>query len=116
MNWNEYLQAQGALFEQQQISSFGNAEAELAALEQKTVLCPLTQYGLIRFQGEESQPFLQGQLSSDIRALTPNAAQYSCYSTPKGRMQASFLVSRCGDDDSLETSQIADSSCSGRGV
>lgn len=102
MNWNDFLLQAGAHIENEHQVRFGTAETELAALESKAICCPLQQYGLIRFQGEESQVFLQGQLSSDIRALTINAAQYSSYSTPKGRMQASFLISRQGDDYVLQ--------------
>lgn len=104
MDWNQCLLQAGAQIETEHSVRFGAAETELAALETKAICCPLVQYGLIRFQGEESQAFLQGQLSSDIRALTINTAQYSSYSTPKGRMQASFLVSRQGDDYLLQIS------------
>ncbi|WP_035854184.1 CAF17-like 4Fe-4S cluster assembly/insertion protein YgfZ [Deefgea rivuli] len=102
MDWNQFLLQAGAQIENEHSVLFGTAETELAALETKAICCPLLQYGLIRFQGEESQVFLQGQLSSDVRALTLNSAQYSSYSTPKGRMQASFLVSRQGDDYLLQ--------------
>lgn len=74
------------------------------ALDHTAILCPLTEYGLIRFSGEDSLSFLQGQLSSDIRSLQPETAQYSSYSTAKGRMLASFLVWRHGDDYLLQVS------------
>ncbi len=101
MDWNQFLLQTGAEIENNTIR-FGAAAPELAMLETSAICCPLLQYGLIRFQGEESQAFLQGQLSSDVRALTLNGAQYSSYSTPKGRMQASFLVTRHGDDYLLQ--------------
>jgi len=102
MNWNDFLLQAGATIEGENNVYFADAKNELEALETSAVCCPLLQYGLIRFQGEDSQAFLQGQLSSDIRALNNNAAQYSSYSTPKGRMQASFLISRQGDDYVLQ--------------
>lgn len=102
MNWNDFLLQASATIEGENNIRFGATKTELEALETSAVCCPLSQYGLIRFQGEDSQAFLQGQLSSDIRALTNNAAQYSSYSTPKGRMQASFLISRQGDDYLLQ--------------
>ncbi|MDW5416750.1 folate-binding protein [Iodobacter sp. CM08] len=77
-------------------------DAASADLEQGAVMSPLDAFGVIAFSGEETQPFLQGQLSSDVRALGDNAAQYSSYSTPKGRMLASFLVFRRGDDYCLQ--------------
>jgi hypothetical protein len=47
--------------------------------------------------GDEAATFLQGQLSNDIRLVTPELAQYSTYSTPKGRMLANFLIWQAGD-------------------
>lgn len=58
----------------------------------------LSHFGLIRFAGEDAKPFLQGQLSCDVAALQPGQAQYGSYSTPKGRMLASFLLWRDGSD------------------
>ncbi|TJZ73349.1 CAF17-like 4Fe-4S cluster assembly/insertion protein YgfZ [Chitiniphilus eburneus] len=84
------------------VLDFGDAPAELAALQQGAVVSPLTQFGVIRFAGEDSTLFLNGQLSSDVRALAVTQAQYSSYSTPKGRMLASFLVLRDGDDYLLQ--------------
>lgn len=69
-----------------------NTVAAVTALESGAIVCPVTPAGLLRFSGEESQSFLHGQLSSDVKSLTEHAAQYSSYSTPKGRMLASFLV------------------------
>ncbi len=100
MNWNDFLLQAGATLEGENKVSFGTNDLE--ALDTKVICCPLLQYGLIRFQGDDSQAFLQGQLSSDIRALTSSAAQYSSYSTPKGRIQASFLISRQADDYLLQ--------------
>lgn len=54
-------------------------------------------FGVIRASGEEVAAFLQGQLSNDIRLVTPELAQYSTYSTPKGRMLANFLIWQADD-------------------
>lgn len=53
----------------------------------------LSHLGLLGLTGEESAMFLQNQFSSDIRLLEEGKlAQYSSYSTPKGRMLANFLI------------------------
>lgn len=53
----------------------------------------LNHLGLLCLTGEESAVFLQNQFSSDIRLLEDGKlAQYSSYSTPKGRMLANFLI------------------------
>ncbi|MDR3410314.1 MAG: hypothetical protein P4L87_05105 [Formivibrio sp.] len=80
-------------------------QVALASLETSAMICPASPAGLLHFTGEDTQAFLHGQLSSDIKALDESSAQYSSYSTPKGRMLASFLVFRQGGDYWL---QLAD--------
>ncbi|AOY00318.1 folate-binding protein YgfZ [Jeongeupia sp. USM3] len=101
MSWSDTL-ASARRDDAGRITDFGHAADELAALDAQTVVSPLGQFGLIRFSGEETAAFLNGQLSSDVRTLAADAAQYSSYSTPKGRMLASFLVFRDGDDYYLQ--------------
>jgi folate-binding protein YgfZ len=45
-------------------------------------------YGLIRACGEDAHDFLQGQLSNDLRLLTPNHVVRAAYCTPQGRVLA----------------------------
>ncbi|WP_273429920.1 folate-binding protein YgfZ [Chitinibacter tainanensis] len=105
MTWYATLGALCAADQPHVITTFGDANAELQAYQQGCTITPLSHFGLIRFQGEETQPFLQGQLSSDIRALPAGGIQYSSYSTPKGRMQATFMVIRHGDEYLLQLDQ-----------
>ncbi|SFN30713.1 hypothetical protein SAMN05660284_01174 [Formivibrio citricus] len=76
----------------------------IAALETGAIISPLTAHGLLRFSGEDTLTFLHGQFSSDIKALDEQHAQYSSYSTAKGRMLASFLVFRAAGDYWLQMS------------
>jgi len=85
--------------------AFADTATALVALDNNAIACPITPAGLLCFSGEETQQFLHGQLSSDVKALSENAAQYSSYSTPKGRMLASFLIFRQQDEYWL---QLAD--------
>ena len=64
----------------------------------KITLHRLDRTGLIVFAGEDAQSFLQGQLSCDVEALTPDKSTYGSYCTPKGRALASFLLWRAGPD------------------
>jgi hypothetical protein len=68
----------------------------------------LTHFGLLQFAGADAQTFLQGQLSCDLNSLLPGQAVYGSYSTPKGRMLASFLLWR---DDSGYCMQLPRSLC-----
>lgn len=52
----------------------------------------LASWGLIRVSGADAQAFLHGQLSNDLLALSPDAARWAAYCSPKGRMLAGFLV------------------------
>jgi len=64
----------------------------------KSVFCELAQFGLIRFSGAEAQAFLHNQLSCDVAALTSGKSTYGSYCTPKGRVLATFLLWRSGED------------------
>lgn len=86
--WDDFLRRQGATLTPPLSVVFPVAAAT------PVKLIPLPQIGLLRFSGEESMPFLQGQLSSDVRKLDELQWQYSSYSTPKGRMLASFRLQR----------------------
>jgi len=50
--------------------------------------------GLIRFSGEEAQPFLHNQLTCDVAALAPGSSTYGAHCTAQGRALASFLLWR----------------------
>jgi folate-binding protein YgfZ len=102
MDWSTFLRAEGATFDESQAATFSNTAAQVTALENGAILAPLTHYGLIRLTGEESITFLHGQLSSDVKKLASPAWQYSTYSTPKGRMLASMIVLRQGDELMLQ--------------
>lgn len=75
----------------------GDARTEAAAARDTTIVAPLAHLAAIRFAGEDTAAFLQGQLSSDVREAGPGRSQYSSYSTPKGRMLASFLLYQDAD-------------------
>jgi len=61
-------------------------------------LTDLAHFSLIRASGEDVRTFLQGQLTSDVRSVTPQQAQMSSYCSPKGRMLGSFLVFQRDED------------------
>jgi folate-binding protein YgfZ len=64
----------------------------------KNAVCELAHFGLIRFSGAEAQTFLHNQLTCDVGALAPNTSTYGSYCTPKGRILATFLLWRSGED------------------
>ena len=97
-DWKQFLAQQGAIFDADRVQHFGDTVAELTATAQKTVLCDLGQFGTLRVSGEDAQSFLQNMLSSDIREADADRAQLSSLNSPKGRMLATMLIWRNGDD------------------
>jgi len=61
------------------------------------LVMPLDHLGAIAVRGEDARTFLQGQLTNDMLALTPEQAQLNAYCSPKGRLLASFLNWTDGD-------------------
>jgi folate-binding protein YgfZ len=62
-------------------------------------VAPLGHLGLIAFTGEESAKFLHSQLTNDVEHLGSGDVRLAGYCSPKGRLQASFLMWR--DDQSV---------------
>ncbi len=62
----------------------------------------LEHLSFIRATGADVVSFLQGQLSNDVRQLSPAQAQISSYNSPKGRMLAVLHLHTLGDDVILE--------------
>ncbi|WP_192954691.1 tRNA-modifying protein YgfZ [Gallaecimonas mangrovi] len=57
-------------------------------------LMPLTELGLVRLRGEESEKFLQGQITADLTQLAPNQATLAAQCDPKGKMLGLFTLLR----------------------
>lgn len=70
----------------------------MKAAENTTEVCALSSLALIRFTGADARAFLHNQLSCDVEALTTEMSTYGSYCTPKGRILATFLLWRSGDD------------------
>ncbi|WP_232019132.1 YgfZ/GcvT domain-containing protein [Sulfuritortus calidifontis] len=88
------MQTQGAAIEGGAVKHFGAPAEELRTARDGLVVADLSHYGLIGFEGEDTQTFLHGQLTNDMRGLKPEAALFAGYCTAKGRLLANFLVFR----------------------
>jgi folate-binding protein YgfZ len=77
------------------VGDFGRAltSAELA----DGFVAALTGQGLIAVTGEEAASFLHKQLTNDVEHLGPGDARLAGFCTPKGRLQATFLMWRHAD-------------------
>jgi folate-binding protein YgfZ len=102
-NWTEYLASRGARFHLDhaaQVDDFGRvlSAAELA----DGFVAPITDLGLIAVGGDEAANFLHSQLTNDVEHLASGEARLAGYCTPKGRLQASFLMWRDADSVYLQ--------------
>ena len=93
-DWGNFLATQGAQLQDGAVQHFGDAAAERIATRDGTVLCDLSQFGIVKVSGEEAKGFLHNLFSSDVNALTPQHALPSSFNTAKGRILATFLIWR----------------------
>jgi hypothetical protein len=61
----------------------------------------LDDWGVIRASGTEAASFLHGQLTSDVAHLDASQARLAGYCSAKGRLLASFVVWRTGENEVL---------------
>jgi folate-binding protein YgfZ len=96
-NWRSFLESADAVFNGDDVESFGDAGRELQAARSRTVVVPLSHLACLEAVGDDAQAFLHNQLTSDINHLAPGQAQHSAWCTAKGRMQASFVAWRAAN-------------------
>lgn len=101
-DWQSFLIQHGATIDAGIVRHFGDPAAELNAAAHDTVVCDLGQFGTLRVSGEEAQPFLQNLLSNDIREAGGRQAQISSFNNAKGRLLATMLTWRAGEEYLLQ--------------
>ena len=62
---------------------------------------PLPQLGVIQAQGEDAANFLHNQLSNDVVLLPVGQSRLAAFCNAKGRMQASFVLTKTAPDTVL---------------
>lgn len=105
-DWQRFLVQHGATIAAGVVQRFGDTSDELLATRQGTVLCDLSQFGALRVSGEEAESFLQNLLSNDIRGVGSTRAQLSSFNTAKGRMLATLLIRREGEEYLLQLPRV----------
>jgi len=61
----------------------------------------LNDWGVIRATGADARKFLHGQLTQDVEHLAPGRARLAGFCSAKGRLLATFVMWRHGEDDVL---------------
>ena len=90
--WQQFLAQQG-------ISA---TDAAQTAVPGADFVAPLTHLGLIAINGEDAARFLHSQLTNDVESLGATEARLAGYCSPKGRLQATLLMWRQGDEVLLQ--------------
>ena len=94
-DWTTTLAAQGARFHQDEASAVEDFGSTLAVADLANgFVCAVTDLGLIGVAGDDAATFLHAQLTNDIAHLGLDEARLAGFCTPKGRLQATFLVWR----------------------
>ncbi len=87
-NWKTYLENAGAVIENNVVVHFGNITEEMECVTDSEVISDLSHMGLISAHGDDSQMFLQGQLTNDVLEVNTQHSQLTGYCSPKGRLLA----------------------------
>lgn len=64
----------------------------------RNLITGLLDDGLIRVSGKDALTFLQGQLTNDVKLITPEQGQLNGYCSPKGRLLAVITMFQRGED------------------
>jgi tRNA-modifying protein YgfZ len=64
-------------------------------------LCPLEDFGVLRFDGADARKFLQGQLSNDLGMLAPGIILRAGLHNPQGRTVALLWLAARADNEIL---------------
>lgn len=93
--WQDYLQADGALLENDVVRGFTALHEAEPAVGRLTALIDM---GVINVSGEDAATFLQAHFCNDVMNVTQELPQLSGYCSPKGRLLAIFYLARQADD------------------
>jgi folate-binding protein YgfZ len=100
--WSDMLERYGASLEGGRIVHFGQPEVERWAALHGDICSNLSCRGLIVAHGPDTDGFLQGQLTCDVREVTLDCSRIGAYCTPKGRALACIRLFRREDALYLE--------------
>ena len=93
--WTTFLADAGFNAER---GDFGDAAGELCAVRDAVVVAPLVDLGLIRASGPDAADFLHNLLTNDVTGVGATTARFAGFCTAKGRLLATLLIWRDGDD------------------
>lgn len=92
--WIQYLQSQAAHITTHTNEALAENFAATTATSgyPQTFVTPLLHLGLMSIEGNDSQKFLQGQLTCDVKSASPMLSILGAACNPQGRMFTSFRL------------------------
>ncbi|OYW32602.1 MAG: folate-binding protein YgfZ [Methyloversatilis sp. 12-65-5] len=95
MTFNDLLPA-GTVANDGQFPAMQDADAEMRAAHEATVLVPLSHLSRLHADGEDAAVFLHNLLTQDVKGLPASAARLAGFCSAKGRLLAAFTIWREG--------------------
>lgn len=95
LSWPDFLVSRGAV--PAAAAAVDAPDFPLPAQAEAGFLSPLTHLGVISATGDDAADFLHNQLSNDVLGLDATQARLAGYCSPKGRLLATLLIWRDGD-------------------
>jgi folate-binding protein YgfZ len=89
--WNSLLADTGLALDGNTVRA-NDAKSDVTAARNGAVLVPLVHMRSFSAQGEDATHFLHNLFSNDVKKLTEDAAQWTSFNSPKGRMLANMLL------------------------
>lgn len=81
---------------------YGDPQAEHAALRHTVAVLDLSSRGRLCVLGRDRERFLNGQVTNDVKALTPGRGCYTAVVSAKGRMEGDAFVYRLAEEFLLD--------------
>lgn len=90
--WQTFLNTQGGIFSQGKLIHFGHPEQELRVIDTHACLTALTEVGILSVAGPDAETFLQGQVTCNVKTISPGKSRLGAHCNLKGRMQSLFSL------------------------
>src|SRR4051812_30953429 len=89
------------------MAATADLDREYSALTEGCGLVDRSERGKLALTGEDRKPFLNGQVTNEIEALSEGEGCYAAFLTPKGKMLGDLRVLDAGDELLLDTELVA---------
>ncbi|WP_194721320.1 CAF17-like 4Fe-4S cluster assembly/insertion protein YgfZ [Noviherbaspirillum malthae] len=99
--WLQFLAANGARIDENDASVRFDGTPPAGELP-RIYVAPLADQGLIGLSGDDAASFLHNQITNDVENLPQTEARLAGYCSPKGRLLASFLMWKTGEEILLQ--------------